>query len=129
MALDFYQGVVLDYLRADRAIFVNTECCIQLNENPNPDQSGPHWYCDAVAIDFRQPEVFLCEFSYAKQLASLTKRLKEWSQNWPEVRKALERDCKIPMGWQVRPWLFVPSESIDVWRQLIFPVTDNHNSR
>jgi hypothetical protein len=27
---DFYQGVVLDYLRADRAVLINSECCIQL---------------------------------------------------------------------------------------------------
>jgi hypothetical protein len=112
MALDFYQGVVLDYLRADRAIFVNTECCIQLIKNPNPDKSGPHWYCDAVAVELLKREVFLCEISYAKGLVSLTKRLKEWSQHWPKVRTALERDCEIPEGWSVRPWLFVPTKSI-----------------
>lgn len=28
--MDYYQGVVLDYVRADRAVFVNPECCIQL---------------------------------------------------------------------------------------------------
>lgn len=110
--MDYYQGVVVDYLRADRAVFVNTECCIQLNANPNPDNSGPHWYCDAVAADFRRCEVFLCEISYAEKLASLTKRLKEWSLNWPGVVKALERDCKVPEGWHVRPWLFVPTKSI-----------------
>jgi hypothetical protein len=32
--MDYYQGVVLDYLRADRAIFINAECCIQLNKSP-----------------------------------------------------------------------------------------------
>jgi hypothetical protein len=50
--MNYYESVVVDYLRADRAIFVNTECCIQLNEAVNPDNSGPHWYCDAVAVDF-----------------------------------------------------------------------------
>jgi len=48
--MDYYQGVVLDYLRADRAIFINAECCIQLNEAHNPDSSGPHWYCDAGGL-------------------------------------------------------------------------------
>ena len=57
--MDYYQGVVTDYLRADRAIFVNTECCIQLQASPNPDSSGPHWYCDAVAADFRSNTIFL----------------------------------------------------------------------
>ena len=30
--MNYYESVVIDYLRADRAIFVNTEYCIQLNE-------------------------------------------------------------------------------------------------
>jgi hypothetical protein len=111
--VDFYQGVVVDYLRADRAVFVNTECCIQLNEGLNPDTTGPHWYCDAVAVDFLHSEVFLCEVSYAEKLAALTKRLKEWSQNWSGVLKALERDCKVPEGWRVRPWLFIPTHLVD----------------
>ena len=29
--MNYYESVVIDYLRADRALFVNTECCIQLN--------------------------------------------------------------------------------------------------
>jgi hypothetical protein len=29
--MDYYQGVVVEYLRADRSVFVNTECCIELN--------------------------------------------------------------------------------------------------
>jgi hypothetical protein len=110
--MDFYQGVVLDYLRADRAIFVNTECCIQLNEESNPDKSGPHWYCDAVAVDNRHSTVFLCEISYAKNLSALIKRLREWSENWQGVIAALERDSKIPVGWTVRPWLFIPTQSV-----------------
>ena len=43
IAMDHFEGVVLDYLRADRALFVNSQCCIQLNEGANPDTSGPHW--------------------------------------------------------------------------------------
>ncbi len=53
--MDYYQGVVTDYLRADRAMFVNTECCIQLDEGNNPDAfPGRHWYCDAV--DWPRPK-------------------------------------------------------------------------
>ena len=51
--MDYYQGVVTEYLRANRATFVNTECCIQLNPGPHPDNSGPHWYCDAVAVNLQ----------------------------------------------------------------------------
>jgi hypothetical protein len=83
--MDFYQGVVVDYLRADRAVFLNTECCLQLNEGPNPDTSGPHWYCDAVAVDFTNKTVFLCEISYAGRLGSLIERLKAWTELWPGV--------------------------------------------
>jgi hypothetical protein len=39
-AIDFYQGIVIDYIRADRSLFVNTETCIQLNAAPNPDTSA-----------------------------------------------------------------------------------------
>lgn len=109
--MDFYQNVVIDYLRADRAVFVNTECCIQPEDGPNPDVCKPHWYCDAVAIDLRNGTVFLCEISYAKKLGPLIARLKAWSQHWPDVREALERDCKIQTNWKVRLWLFVPQDS------------------
>jgi len=44
--MDYYEGVVIDYLRADRALFVNTECCIQINPADNPDNSGPHCLSD-----------------------------------------------------------------------------------
>ncbi|HEX4038636.1 MAG TPA: hypothetical protein VHX37_11310 [Acidobacteriaceae bacterium] len=116
--MDYYQGVVVDYLRADRAVFVNTECCIQLERGANPDTSGPHWYCDAVAIDLRgapndgKPTVFLCEISYAEKLAALLDRLKQWSEHWDKVQEALKRDCNVPGEWPVRPWLFVPQGSI-----------------
>lgn len=106
--MDYYQGVVLDYLRADRAVFVNPECCIQLNEKANPDTSGPHWYCDAVAVDFRATTVFLCEISFAAKPSAMIDRLRQWSANWLDVQKALVRDCKVPQAWPVRPWLFVP---------------------
>ncbi len=110
--MDFYQGVVLEYLRADRAIFINTECCIQLSPASNPDTSGPHWYCDAVACDFRSQTVFLCEVSYSKSLAVLIKRLSQWHKHWPGVCAAVQRDCHVPKEWRVRPWLFVPKESL-----------------
>ncbi len=106
--MDNFEGVVVQYLRADRALFLNTQCCIQLNEGANPDTSGPHWYCDALAVDFRHRRVFLCEISYAASLSALLKRLTEWHANWPALCAALVRDSHVPRDWLVQPWLFVP---------------------
>lgn len=110
--MDYYQGVVTEYLRADRAIFLNTECCIQLNAGANPDTTGPHWFCDAVAVDFRAEVVFLCEVSYARGLGALLRRLSEWNREWSKVRAAVVRDCSLPARWPVRPWLFIPEECV-----------------
>ena len=110
--MDYYEGVVLNYLRADRAVFVNTECCLQLTQADNPDASGPHWYCDAVAADFRAKKIFLCEVSYAAQLADLSKRLKSWNDHWEGICAALVRDSKLLEDWPVRPWLFVPEDCV-----------------
>ena len=112
--MNYYESVVIDYLRADRALFVNTECCIQINAAENPDTSGPHWYCDAVAVDFRDEKIFLCEISYSAQLADLVKRLKAWHENWSGVKGALVRDSRIPRDYEVRPWLFVPEHCINL---------------
>jgi hypothetical protein len=111
--VDYFQGVVVDYLRADRAVFVNTECCIQINPGTNPDSSGPHWYCDAVAIDLRQSTVFLCEITYSLSLGALTKRLQDWNTHWDAVCNALVRDCRLPAAWPVKPWVFVPEQLAD----------------
>jgi hypothetical protein len=111
--MDYYEGVVIDYLRADRALFVNTECCIQINPGHNPDKDT-HWYCDAVVADFRSETVFLGEISYSVQLASLIKRLKTWHDNWDGVRGALARESALPAHWleRLRPWLFVPEKCV-----------------
>lgn len=108
--MDYFQGVVVEYLRADRAMFLNTECCIQLNPGFNPDTSGPHWYCDAVAVNHREHEIFLCEITYAKSLSGLQTRLTGWAANWSGVLAALIRDSALPSDWPVRPWVFIPME-------------------
>jgi hypothetical protein len=111
--MDYYESVVIDYLRADRALFVNTEYCIQISPGHNPDK-GKHWYCDAVVADFRTQSVFLCEISYAAELAALIKRLKSWHDNWDDIRGALERESRFPKEWLVdlQPWLFVPQKCV-----------------
>lgn len=110
--MNYYQGVVLEYLRADRAVFVNEECCIQLHPGDNPDVTGPHWYCDALACDFRHKSIFLCEITYSSSLASLLKRLQDWHDHWDMVCAALRRDSFLPADWHARPWLFVPEHLI-----------------
>lgn len=110
--MDYYQGVVIEYLRADRAIFVNTECCIQLKEAPNPDQGEKHWYCDALAVDFRSQYIYLCEVTYSKDLGALVRRLASWNAHWPAVKASLVQDFCVPNDWPVRPWLFVPEACI-----------------
>lgn len=111
MNVDYYQGVVVDYLRADRTVFVNTECCIQLHEGRTAAKNE-HWYCDALAIDLRGPTVFLCEVSYANGLNTLLRRLKMWAPRWDDVRAALVRDSRVDPTWNVRPWLFVPKDLV-----------------
>lgn len=106
--MDNFESVVIDFLRADRSLFVNSQCCIQLNPGENPDVSGPHWYCDAVAISLKAKVAFLCEMTYASPPRSLFNRLEAWAKDWPLVRIALARDSGIPADWSVRPWLFVP---------------------
>lgn len=107
-----YEAVVADYLMADRALFVNTQCLIQLNPGQNPDTCGPHWYCDAVAVDLRDQCIFLCEISYQLRLDALVKRLRAWCLHWEGVREALERDCAVPKGWPIRTWMFVPDSCV-----------------
>jgi hypothetical protein len=108
--MGYFQDVVSEYLRANRATFINTECCIQLNAG-SPD-SGHHWYCDAVAINLQQQTVHLCEITYAKKPSALTTRLRAWSSHWDGILTALERDCGIQPAWSVKPWVFILREVI-----------------
>jgi hypothetical protein len=112
--MDYYENVMLHYLRSDRALFVNSECCIQLSQSNNPDSEGQHWYCDAVAVDFRRKAIFLCEISYSRGLSALGRRLKEWHEKWETVCYALTRDSFLDKNWPVRPWLFVPEQRLSM---------------
>jgi len=106
--MDYFQGVVTEYLVADRAAFVNGELLIQLDlDEP---RKGRHWYCDAAAVNFREQSLYLCEVTYSKSMSGLAKRLLAWDANWLDVRKALARDCGIPETWTVQPWAFIPRD-------------------
>ncbi|GAB3091324.1 hypothetical protein [Lysobacter terrae] len=109
--MDHFESVVIEYLRADRSLFVNSQCCIQLNAGKNPDTSGPHWYCDALAVSIKDSAAYLCEITYATPPNSLLVRLAAWARDWPLLRSALARDSGIPDHWSVTPWLFVPDSN------------------
>jgi hypothetical protein len=111
--MSHFQDVVTEYLRADRAMFVNTECLIQIDPG-DAVSKGTHWYCDAVAVNFRERAVFLCEVTYSSTLAALLGRLQAWSLNWPAVCAALVRDCKVPQDFIVQPWVFIPQSRRDL---------------
>jgi len=103
---------VTEYLRADRAMFVNTECCIQLDEG-DVLAKGRHWYSDAVAVDLRESTVYLCEITYSTSMGPLAARLQAWDAHWPELSRAIQRDCCVQESWQIQPWLFIPENHCD----------------
>jgi len=105
--MDYFQGVVNDYLQESRGMFVRAECPIQLHSGKILPK-GTFWYCDAVAVDFKEKKVYLCEVSYSSTLHALAKRLEAWSKEWPTLRDRIRSDHWIPDSWQVQPWVFVP---------------------
>jgi hypothetical protein len=105
--MDYFQGVVTEFLRANRATFVNTECLIQLDCGSAP-LKGRHWYCDAVAVNFTETTAYLCEVTYSTTLYPLISRLTAWDANWGALCEAITRDCSIPSSWAIQPWLFIP---------------------
>jgi hypothetical protein len=105
--MDYFQGVVTEFLRAKRSMFVNTECLIQLDVG-NKQIKDRHWYCDAVAVDLKESTIYLCEITYSSTLQSLIKRLHAWRMHWSELSIAILRDSGAPKDWQVQPWVFIP---------------------
>ena len=113
--MDYFQGVVVEYLRANRSTFVNTECLIQVEPGDAPAK-GTSWYCDAVALDMKHQIAYLCEVTYSKSLHALAKRLQAWNDAWPQICDAIHRDCSIPKDFKIMPWVFVPKTSEDLLR-------------
>lgn len=108
--MDYFQGVVTEYLRANRATFVNTEYLIQLDEGPALAKSR-HWYCDALTVNFEHSTVYLCEITYSKTMSALLARLQAWAAQWSEVCRSITRDSKLTGGWEFQPRVFVPADS------------------
>jgi|GEM_PF-598414 len=113
--MDHYQGVVEDYLRADRSVFVNPEFCLQLSPSKPLSDSGTMWHLDHLAVDMRRQTAFLCEVAYAHSLAAMVRRLATWSEHWDEIEIALERDACIPKSFAKRPWVFIPANLINAF--------------
>ena len=108
--MDYFQGTVENYLRADRKLFLNSEYLLQLDPDKNLPLKDRHWYVDVLAIDFRDEKIWLCEITYSKTLSALLKRLRAWQENWDELKYALQRDTLHPEGFTAQPWIFVPTE-------------------
>ena len=104
--MDYFQGVVTEYLVADRTSYVNTELLIQLDADDT--KKGRHWYCDAAAANFKESTLYLCEVTYSKTMSGLAKRLLAWNEHWPQLQAAVKRDCGIPESWRIQPWVFIP---------------------
>ncbi|MCK1439855.1 hypothetical protein [Bradyrhizobium sp. 15] len=110
--MDYFQGVVLEYLRADRACFVNPEFWLRGNET-SPHEK-PHWYVDVLAVNMREKAVYLCEVTYAKQPRALLQRLNSWHTHWSIINKTLREDSSISPDWPVVPWVFAPEPGLKI---------------
>lgn len=106
---DYFQGVVAEYLRADRGMFVNPEILLQLDPGASP-KKGRFWYCDLMAVSLRDKEVFLCEVTYSSSATALMRRLDAWRTHWTDLKRALKRDCGIDPHWNLSPWVFLPED-------------------
>lgn len=111
--MDYFQGIVTEYLRANRQTFVNPEFFLQLIKGEKMPTKGTSWYVDALAVNFGEQTIYLCEVTYSKSLSALLNRLGEWSTHWPELLTSLQRDASIPAEWPVRPWVFIPKDLIE----------------
>jgi hypothetical protein len=112
MSMDYFQGVVAEYLRANRSTFVNPEFWFSLDGNADAAPKNTSWFVDVLAVNFEQRCVFLCEVTFSKTPYALLKRLGTWAENWPKVTAAIRRDAKIPGDWNIIPWVFVPEPQI-----------------
>ena len=121
--MDYFQGVVSEYLIADRTVFINTELLIQLDQNESI--KGRHWYCDAAAVSFHEETLFLCEVTYSKSMAALAKRFLAWDKHWSALRTAIIRDCGIPPAWSIQPWAFIPEKYCEALKSRIIILTED----
>lgn len=117
--MDYYQGVVREFLQTDRSMFVNEELIIDLDYDGNRPQGknakGRHWICDLAAINQREKVMYQGEVTTNKSLSSLIQRFTSWSKIWPLLVESLIRDSHLDIEWEVLPWAFIPKESSDLF--------------
>ena len=116
--MDYFQGVVTEFLRSKRTTFVNTEYMIQLDHG-TVYAKGRHWFCDAVAIDHKDRTVHLCEVTYSRTQQSLVERLQAWRSEWQGVVAAIRRDSSLEGAWHFQAHVFVPAEYKGAFEQKI----------
>jgi len=107
--MNHYQEIVSDYLRADRAIFVNAN--YRLPGHPVETADKPYWDIDIVALNMRKRRAYLCEVTYTLDAAALLRRFAAWREHWQEMVDGLIKLSGLSPEWQVKPWIFTP-ESI-----------------
>ncbi|MBV7378297.1 hypothetical protein [Maritimibacter dapengensis] len=109
-----FESVPVQYLHADRNLFVSPEYLLQLDEVDNPDVTpGRHWYVDCLVIRPRDNWVFLAEFTFSQSVQGLRKRLSSWAEHWKYIPPAVARDSSLPSVPVVRPWAFVPEANVE----------------
>ena len=123
--MDYFQGVVAEYLRADRSCFINTEFWLRGNLDKSRKYEKPHWYVDVLAVHMLTQQVFLCEVTYAKKAPALVARLRSWREHWAVILETLREDASLPPDWPVHPWVFAPAE---VMQSLRAVATELHPS-
>ena len=105
--MDYYQGVVQEYLTADRRIFISPEYLIDLDEGRG-SQKGRSWFVDILAIDFSDSTVTLCEVTLSKTPSALLTRLRGWSNAWLEVQHCSASTSRLPTGMTFAVRVFTP---------------------
>ena len=88
------------YLRKNPALFLNSNCSLHL-------QTAKPCIVDLLAVDFGNKTVWLCAGGLGKTSDLVMSQLRSWQTLWPLIQLALWRDQKVPLGFEMRPWVFV----------------------
>ncbi len=101
--MEYYQGIVADYVSADRATFVANEYLLELERGKQP-----YWWIDTLAVSLKEETAYLCEVTFSKQLSKIAGKVRAFYENMEGISAALHREASIPSTWKITPWLFVP---------------------
>ncbi|HQU03486.1 MAG TPA: hypothetical protein PLT25_02090 [Acidocella sp.] len=113
--MDYYQGVVTEYLVKNKSVFINPEYELALNPNQKIHPKGTSWVIDILAVDFVQEAVFLCEVTYSRTQHALVHKMADWADRWSEISTAVRHQTHVPEYWRILPRVFVPKEFRDTF--------------